>query len=123
MKETWIQEIRDAEAGFCQQAKDQGIQEAFLAFAADEAVLNRGGQLIKGKTAIAGFFEAQGTPNYQLTWSPDFVDVAESGDLAYSYGKYLLTATDKDGKEIQSEGIFHTVWKRQSDGNWKYVYD
>ena len=25
--------------------------------------------------------------------------------------------------EVEYKGIFHTVWKRQSDNSWKYVWD
>jgi ketosteroid isomerase-like protein len=56
-----------------------------------------------------------------LTWSPDFIDVSASGDMAYTYGKYNYTTTDSLGNVSEIEGIFHTVWKRQADGNWKFV--
>ena len=58
-----------------------------------------------------------------LTWKPDFVDVAISGDLGYTYGKYVYTTTDSIGTKNVLEGIFHTVWKRQPDGTWKFVWD
>jgi ketosteroid isomerase-like protein len=52
-----------------------------------------------------------------------FVDVAASGDLAYTYGQYTISSKDENGKEITKSGVFHTVWKQQSDGSWKYVWD
>ena len=51
------------------------------------------------------------------------MDVSESGDLAYTYGKYTFSAFDSNAKKIEAKGIFHTVWKRQEDGSWKFVYD
>ena len=43
--------------------------------------------------------------------------------MAYTYGEYEFTSLDTLGKSKVSKGIFHTVWKRQGDGTWKYVYD
>jgi len=43
--------------------------------------------------------------------------------LAYTYGKYTWQIKDTQGKITKYQGIFHTVWKKQSDGTWKYVWD
>ncbi len=32
--------------------------------------------------------------NFSLTWASDKVDVAKSGDLAYSQGAFTMTSTD-----------------------------
>jgi len=61
--------------------------------------------------------------NIKLDWTPDFVDVSESEDMAYSYGGYSFSALSSKGDTINSSGIFHTVWKKQLDGSWKYVWD
>lgn len=106
-------------------AEKEGVPAAFLAYSASDGVMMRDNQIIKGHSAMDEYFEAsRSNPNkVLLTWAPDFVDVASSGDLGYTYGKYTLTITDTLGKEQQAEGIFHTVWKRQADGSWKFVWD
>ena len=44
--------------------------------------------------------------------------------MAYTYGNYEMKYLAENESEIQeSRGIFHTVWKKQKDGTWKYVYD
>jgi hypothetical protein len=51
-----------------------------------------------------------------LNWWPNFAGVARSGDLAFTTGP----ATVNGGKP----GIFYfTVWSRQKDGGWKWVFD
>lgn len=117
------QEILQAETAFNRMAADEGVANAFLAFAADSAVLNRGNTLIKGKTAIRNYFQDQTTKILSLQWSPEFVDVAASGDLGYTYGPYDYTGLTANGDTVKASGVFHTVWKRQDDGSWKYVYD
>jgi len=43
--------------------------------------------------------------------------------MAYTYGKYTMTIIDSAGESKVSNGIFHTVWKKQKDGSWKFVWD
>lgn len=120
--EKWKQEIVETEKEFTAMAQKEGIPLAFLAFAAEDAVLMRNNTLVIGKEALKESF--QGSPeNVSLSWKPDFVDVAASGDLGYTYGKFVYTLTDSLGNENVMEGVFHTVWKRQADGNWKFVWD
>lgn len=121
----WKNEIIEAERAFSQMATDKGIAEAFLFFADEYAVLERDDVLIKGRQSILDLFEknSSSTMKVELSWEPDFVDVSTSGDLGYTYGKYQYASTDSLGNRHESEGIFHTVWKRQEDGSWKYVWD
>jgi ketosteroid isomerase-like protein len=120
--EKWKQEIVETEKEFSAMAQKEGIPAAFMAYAAEDAVLMRNNTLVIGREALKESF--QGSPeNVSLIWKPDFVDVAESGDLGYTYGKFVYTLTDSLGNENVAEGIFHTVWKRQADGSWKFVWD
>jgi len=123
MSEKVETEIFETEKAFARLAKEEGLKTAFLAFASDEAVLNRGEQLIKGKEAIADYFDKSTMTNVTLDWKPDFVSAASSGDLGYTYGKYSLEATDQEGKVVKGNGIFHTVWRKNADGEWRYVWD
>lgn len=116
-------EIRETERAFAKLAKENGVKAAFLAYASDEAVLSRGGKLIKGRQEIEAYFDSVPYQNVRLEWTPEFIDVSESGDLGYTYGPYIFEGTDATGKETRSEGIFHTVWKRNRHGEWRYVWD
>lgn len=125
-KEKWIEEIRMTETVFCETAEKAGLQSAFLEFAADTAVLKRGDKLIEGKPEIAEFYRdpsAAPGSSIKLQWSPTFIDVSDDGTLGYTFGAYTYSQTDPAGVTKTTTGIFHTVWKRQSDGTWKYVWD
>jgi ketosteroid isomerase-like protein len=117
----WKQEIVDAEASFAEMAGKEGIHKAFVAFAADDAVLQRNNNVVIGKDSIDRFYGGNNATG--LNWKPDFVEVSKSGDLGYTYGKYSFTSIDTTGQEKVSTGIFHTVWKRQSNGSWRFVWD
>ncbi len=123
--EQWKNEILETESRFAQMAKEEGIEKAFVFYAAEDGVLNRNTVLVIGKNAIQKRFKSQTQiyKNASLSWKADFVDVSDSGDLAYTYGSYLFTSSDSLGKKIEDKGVFHTVWKRQADGKWRYVWD
>ena len=123
--EKWKSEIVATEQKFAAMTEKEGIPKAFLTYAAEDAVLMRNNSLIIGIEALKENYENKNLDSgtVSLTWKPDFVDVALSGDLGYTYGKYVYTTTDSIGNTNTVEGIFHTVWKRQADGKWKFVWD
>jgi ketosteroid isomerase-like protein len=123
-KEKLKEEVVSAEKAFEQMAAEKGIAEAFYSFADENAVINRGNDsLIYGKDAIRNFYEKKNFTNVKLSWSPDFTEVSETGDLAWTYGKYLWVFSSAGQPVVEYRGVFHTVWKRQPDGSWKYVWD
>ncbi len=123
--EKWKREIVETEHEFSEMAQKEGIPKAFLTYAAEDVVLMRNNSLIIGKESLRESYKSKksGSGNVSLTWKPDFVDVASSGDLGYTYGKYVHTKTDSIGNTKVVEGVFHTVWKRQPDGKWQFVWD
>jgi len=123
-KQTAIKEIQEAEKNFEAMAAAKGIQHAFEYFAAEDATIKRGNDsLIVGKAGIAKFYSADFFKTAVVNWSPDFTDASESGDMGYTVGRYVWKSKDQHGAVKESKGVFHTVWKRQADGSWKYVWD
>ena len=113
-------EIRSAEAAFEKAAHENGIAEAFYQFAAEKATINRG-KLIHGRDSIRLFYANAKLEKATLSWSPDTVVVAQSADLAYTFGTFKLLAVDSIGNKKTQTGHFHTIWKKQKDRSWKYV--
>ena len=117
-------EIGQAEKDFDKMAAEKGIAEAFWFFADSNAVIKRGmDSLIHGKEGIRNFYSGEYYEKATVTWSPDYADASASGDMGYTYGKYTWRSTDSTGKVLEAKGLFHTVWKKQPDGSWKYVWD
>lgn len=118
------QEITKAEKDFEAMAAEKGIAEAFWFYADSNAVIKRGNDsLIKGKEGIRNYYAAPYFNTASVKWSPDFVEASADGRMGYSYGNYIWQSKDSAGKITESKGIFHTVWKKQNDGSWKYVWD
>ena len=118
------EEINKAEEAFNASASKNGIAHAFYAFADEDAVIKRENDtLIKGRDAIKKYYSDEKYAKASVSWKPDFIEVSEDGSLGYTYGKYIWTATDPTGNKKEFKGVFHTVWKKQEDGTWKYVWD
>ena len=88
------QEIVAAGKAFAEMAQTHSLREAFLAFAAADAAMLRGKNLIRGREEIEKYFDQQTLKDARLEWAPDFVDAAASGDLGYTFGKYTLSGED-----------------------------
>nr|WP_298728596.1 nuclear transport factor 2 family protein [uncultured Steroidobacter sp.] len=113
---TLAKEVRDAEQAFAATmvARDHS---AFMRHLAEDAVFFDGEKAIRGKAAIAaawkGYYER---PNPPFSWTPENVEVLDTGELAYSSGPVL----DPSGKRV---GTFNSVWRREPDGAWRVVFD
>jgi ketosteroid isomerase-like protein len=123
-KEELKKEILQTEKAFEKMTSEKGIAEAFYHFADKNAVIKRENDtLITGNENIKIYYQKKGLKDAIVNWTPDFIDVSESGDLGYTYGKFTWMIKGDDGKIVEYKGVFHTVWKRQNDNSWKYVWD
>jgi len=117
-------QIVKTEKDFEKLVAEKGLAEGFYQFADSNAVIKREHDtLIIGKENIKNYYSNPKYLNKTVTWSPDDITVSVAGDMASSYGKYVWISKDDSGKEVTSKGIFHTVWKKQKDGSWKYIWD
>jgi len=105
-------------------ASEKGIAEAFYYFADEKAVIKRENDtLIIGKESIRIYYDKKNNKHTTVNWTPDFVDASDCGTLGYTYGKYVWKIKNPNDDTVVYKGIFHTVWKKQNDNTWKYVWD
>jgi ketosteroid isomerase-like protein len=63
-------------------------------------------------------------PAFAMTFAHDRIEVARSGELAYSRGQYHMTLTDRQSGQPKTEyGTYLTVWQKQPDGRWRVIED
>lgn len=119
-----IEEIRKAEKEFEIMCAEKGAADAFFFYADSTAVIKRENDtLISGRENIRNYHNTPFYKTAKVKWSPDYVDASASGDLGHSYGHYEWTFTDITGQQNKYPGVYHTVWKRQKNGSWKFVWD
>jgi ketosteroid isomerase-like protein len=123
-KEELVREIFQTEKAFEKMASEKSVAEAFYYFADEKAVIKRGNDtLIMGKENIKNYYDKRSNKNATVNWTPDFTAVSDDGTLGYTYGKYVWKIKNENGDTVEYKGIFHTVWKKQKDNTWKYVWD
>ena len=116
-------QIRAMEHAMMVAGQEKG-SAGYMSFYAEDAVeLPDGADALRGKAAIVKTMGFLDNKNNRLTWEPAYVDVAASGELAYTYGTYEFHSIGKDGKPAVEYGKYATVWKKQKDGEWKVVLD
>jgi len=106
-----------AERAFAERAAQAGIAPSFLEFMTDDAIVLRPDPLL-ARAVYSGLPQAKlpkdgGT---LLSWWPSFAGVSRSGDLGFTTGPASVNGGPP--------GLYYfTVWARQKDGAWKWVFD
>jgi ketosteroid isomerase-like protein len=99
-------------------AAKEGFNNAILYYADSNIVKFEGDQLpVIGKAAFAKSFD-KNTDLKSISWKPVNAEVAESGDLGYTWGNWKMVAGD-----TTYYGNYFTAWKKQKDGSWKVALD
>ena len=109
-------EIRDLEREYLAAARRDGINEAMLAYMADDAVMFSRRE--RTKSALADSLARRPEPA-DLEWEQLFNEVAQSEDLACTFGVWQASGAANE----KLQGTYVVIWKRQANGKWKFVVD
>jgi len=122
--EEFRQSLDSAERAFSRDAQEIGLQAAFARYGRPDAV-NMGGParagFVVGGDSI-GAVVGQGEPDSgsSVSWAPDRVIVASSGDLGVTIGTIVANQPDSAGATARFP--FFTVWRRDGvEEPWRYV--
>lgn len=104
-----------AERAFAADFPALGLAGSFTRWSTPDAVILTGGE---ARTVTAVF---EGAPRTRqpgeplIEWWPTFAGVARSGDMGFTTGPAM--------RDQEGYGHYFTVWVRQPDGQWRWVYD
>jgi ketosteroid isomerase-like protein len=112
------EEIRQADIDMNTLAAKEGFYKALLYYADDSVVKPQEGMLpVIGKAALEKYWsDKPDTKN--ISWQPFKAEAAKSGDLGYTLGTWKFTS-----KDTVMYGMYYTIWKKQTDGKWKFTID
>lgn len=112
--------VLQTDQSFSDLCEEKGMKEAFMEYIDSNGILLRPSHLpIIGADAI-DFLLQQEDNSYTLKWQPQNAFVAAASDMAYSYGVYAVHPKQLD---TVIYGTYVNIWKKQSDGRWKFVLD
>ena len=114
--------LLETDRAFSKMSAEKGLYEAFDFFMDDNATLYRDRHHpFSGRESIRPILSTN--PNATLTWEPNSAEIAASGDLGYTLGRWEYALKDSTGESSSSFGYYVSIWKKQNDGNWKWVFD
>ena len=118
-KEKLLQTDKD----FSETSLKLGAAEAFNQYLTEDALeLPAGKNAVQGRDNIYNMMkDNQG--DYKLEWTPQYAEVAKSGELGYTWGTYISSYNDEKGVEQKNYGKYLNIWKKQTDGSWKVAVD
>ncbi|QHW01149.1 DUF4440 domain-containing protein [Spirosoma endbachense] len=119
-----IDEIRETDQNFSSMSEKQGMAKAFTYYAANDVIrMNEGAAPTVGFDSLRAQLSRMPANGPILTWQVLKADAAQSGEFGYTFGQWLLTGKDETGKRKEQHGVYVTVWKRQHNGQWRFVLD
>ena len=118
-----VDELFAVDRAFSARSLEIGAGPAFVEFASEDVrAFPGGGVTLKGKPAIAEW-TSDWSPERSIAWEPEEAFVSASGDFGYTWGYAVFTRTNDDGEEVTSHGKYVTIWRRQENGEWKWIAD
>ena len=115
--------IKDLDAQWSKSAGTRNVDTTVAFYTDDASLLPPNAPVAADKQSIRAVWTDLLGPDNSLSWLSTKVEVARSGDLAYSTGSYQMTEKGAQGKFNEDHGKFLEVWKKQPDGKWKVVAD
>jgi ketosteroid isomerase-like protein len=114
---------RDAQ--WAAEASEGRDVESILSYWTDDAVLIPPGlPAIVGKAALRDYVQGSlKIPGFKIAWTSTEVTVSSDGDMAYMLGKNSVTMNTADGNPATTHGRAVTIWRRESDGEWRCSLD
>ena len=106
--------LKEADRAFAALSARQGPNAAFQAFAAPDVTLLNAAQPHVTPEQLGKRFP----PDLRIAWEPDEAVISAGGDLGYTMGHATVTSGAKIDKSR-----YLTVWRKQPDGSWKFIFD
>lgn len=102
-----------AERAFAVDGAAMGVKASFLKHSSPDAIVIQPEPVNAHESLAAAPDGKPGDP--KLEWWPVFAAIAKSGDLGFTTGPYAVAG--------QRRGHYFTVWKKQLNGEWKWLFD
>ena len=102
-----------AERAFAADGARTGWVEAFETWSAPDAIV-LGADPASAKDFLKNIDPAN-RGDTSLNWSPEFAGASAAGDFGFTTGPF-----NGGGAAF---GYYFTVWRKQADGNWRWIYD
>lgn len=106
--------VIEAERAFAARAGEIGWIPAFRAYAAPDGELAQPNGYANAPAELA---TTEDDGNHNLFWWPAYAGISRDADFGFTTGPVSFD------EARTPRGHYFTVWRRQPDGGWKWIYD
>jgi len=118
------QAVMAADRAFDEETAARGVDGWVDWFAGDATMFPQQGKAVGHEAIREVMTPLFAKPGNRLAWRPTDAEVAASGDLAYTIGRWEMFVQDESGAEVSAgTGNYVTIWRKQDDGSWKVAVD
>ena len=113
------------DADWARVASEGSDLERILSYWTDDAVvLAPGLPAVAGKEALRQYVQgSMQIPGFRITWTSTDVSFSPDGNLAYLFSQNAVTMNTPEGTPSTTAGRAVTIWRRESDGEWRCAVD
>lgn len=116
-------ELAEADIAYAKAAADHNLDQLMTLMDPTDRLV-AGGQVYIGKAAVRErWSQMLQDPHTQISWRPQYAEVAKSGELGYTMGSFQIVGEESNGSPAKIEGEYVTIWKKGSDGKWRVIVD
>ena len=115
-------ELVAADRAFARSVARSGLGGWLGAFSPTGRMIAGGESFVGPEGVRRAMLPAFADSTFSITWDPTYAEVASSGDMGYTVGRYETRRGEGDAAEVEA-GTYLTVWRRQPDGVWKVQAD
>jgi len=109
-------ELMSLDKKFSDSCLKLGKSDAFMKYLDSNGILLRPNFYPIEGYATTDYLLEQQIDDYEFSLFPKQAEVAESGDLGFTYGVYQIKPKDYD---TTLNGTYTKIWRKQANGEWK----
>ena len=113
----------EADKAFDRDTAARGL-DGWMSWFAENARIEGAKDVIVGKAALREYYSKMfAGREFRIHWWPVYADVSEDGTLGYTFGRATISWLDEKGESQKRESRYSTLWRKQTDGGYKVVFD
>ena len=117
-------EILAADAAWLKAYETRDVSKAVAFMDERGSMLSPYTPIATGRDAVSKLMATEfAVRDMKLKWHADAAGLARSGELGYTSGSYDVSFTEAPGKAGSDKGKYLTLWRKQTDGSWKVLFD
>lgn len=116
-------QVRQADVDFASETAARG-NDGWADYFMPDGILFQTNGRVEGRDAIRIAMADAFGPDARLDWEPVTAVAAQSGDLAYTVGRWATSMVRPDGTDsVTGRGDYVTIWRRDAEGRWRVAID